>query len=72
MRSAHAVPNKWFGHEARFFAQGLRHVDPLFRHHCSRALQSKLEASGESRISAFVECSGLVQDHPDNAGHLGG
>lgn len=23
MRSAHAVPNKWFGHEARFFAQGL-------------------------------------------------
>ncbi|AJD43951.1 hypothetical protein RGR602_PB00421 (plasmid) [Rhizobium gallicum bv. gallicum R602sp] len=40
MRSAHAVPNKWFGHEARFFAQGLRHVDPLFRHHYSRALQS--------------------------------
>jgi len=33
MRSAHAVPNKWFRHEARFFAQGLRHVDPLFRHH---------------------------------------
>ena len=40
MRSAHAVPNKWFGHEARFFAQGLRHADPLFRHRCSRALQS--------------------------------
>lgn len=40
MRSAHAVPNKWFGHEARFFAQGLRHADPLFRHHYSRALQS--------------------------------
>jgi putative transposase len=40
MRSAHAVPNKWFGHEARFFAQDLRHVDPLFRHHYSRALQS--------------------------------
>ena len=43
MRSAHAVPNKWFGHEARFFAQGLRHVDPLFRHHYSRALQSNHE-----------------------------
>lgn len=44
MRSAHtAVPNKWFGHEARFFAQGLRHVDPLFRHHSSRALQSDQE-----------------------------
>ncbi len=40
MRSAHAVPNKWFGHEARFFAQGLRRADPLFRHHSSRALQS--------------------------------
>ncbi|MDR6100509.1 transposase-like protein [Agrobacterium larrymoorei] len=43
MRSAHAVPNKWFGHEARFFAQDLRHVDPLFRHHYSRALQSSQE-----------------------------
>jgi putative transposase len=43
MRSAHAVPNKWFGHEARFFAQDLRHVDPLFRHHYSRALQPSLE-----------------------------
>jgi hypothetical protein len=41
MRSAHAVPNKWFGHEARFFAQGLRHADPLFRHRYSRALQSR-------------------------------
>jgi putative transposase len=40
MRSAHAVPNKWFGHKARFFAQDLRHADPLFRHHYSRALQS--------------------------------
>ena len=40
MRSAHAVPNKWFGHEARFFAQGLRHAGPLFRHRYSRALQS--------------------------------
>lgn len=43
MRSAQAVPNKWFGHEARFFAQDLRHVDPLFRHHYSRALQSSQE-----------------------------
>ncbi len=43
MRFAHAVPNKWFGHEARFFAQDLRHVDPLFRHHHSRALQSSQE-----------------------------
>lgn len=46
MRSAHAVPNKWFGHEARFFVQGLRHADPLFRQRYSRALQSsrKLQA----------------------------
>lgn len=43
MRSAHAVPNKWSRHEARFFAQGLRHVDPLFRHHYSRALQSSFD-----------------------------
>ena len=43
MRSAHAVPDKRFGHEARFFVQGLRHADPLFRHHSSRALQSYLE-----------------------------
>jgi len=43
MRSAHAVPNKWFGREARFFAQGLRRADPLFRHHYSRALQSNRE-----------------------------
>ena len=50
MRSAHAVPNKWFGHEARFFAQGLRHADPLFRHRYSRALQSsrKLQANAGS------------------------
>ncbi|UPK28017.1 hypothetical protein [Bradyrhizobium sp. 195] len=40
MRSAHTVPNNWLGHEARFFAQGLRYADPLFRHHYSRALQS--------------------------------
>lgn len=24
IKSAHAVPNKWFGQEARFFAQGFR------------------------------------------------
>ena len=50
MRSAHAVPNKWFGHEARFFAQGLRRADPLFRHRYSRALQSsrKLQANAGS------------------------
>ena len=50
MRSAHAVPNKWFAHEARFFAQGLQHADPLFRHRYSRALQSsrKLQANAGS------------------------
>lgn len=48
MRSAHAVPNKWFRHEARFFAQGLRHADPLFRHHYSRALQSSLDTQGKA------------------------
>jgi putative transposase len=43
MRSVHAVPHKWFGHEALFFAQDLPHVDLLFRHHYSRALQSSQE-----------------------------
>lgn len=48
MRSAHAVPNKWLGHEARFFAEGLRHADPLFRHHSSRVLQSSSERQAKA------------------------
>ena len=31
MRSARVVPNKWFGQDARFRRQGLRHVDQLSR-----------------------------------------
>ncbi len=61
MRSAHAVPNKWFGHEARFFAQGLRHVDPLFRHHSSRALQSSRERQANAGSLRSYSAPGLVR-----------
>lgn len=36
MRFARSVPNKWYGHDAHFFAQGLRGADRLFRHHALR------------------------------------
>ena len=35
-------------------------------------LAIELGASGEGRVSAFVECSRLGQDDPDNPGHFCG
>lgn len=61
MRSAHAVPNKFFGHEARFFAQGLQYVDPLFRHHYSRALQSSQEHQVKAGSLRSYSAPGLVR-----------
>lgn len=61
MRSARTVPNKWLGHEARFFTQGLRYADPLFRHHYSPSLAIEPEASGKRGISAFVARTASVR-----------
>jgi hypothetical protein len=61
MRSAHAVSNKRFGHEARFFAQDLRHADPLFRHHYSRASQSSQERQAKAGSLRSYSAPGLVR-----------
>lgn len=54
-RSAHAVPNKEFRHEAAS-SQNLRHVDRLFRPSLCQSVVIERRASGESRISQGRLC----------------
>lgn len=71
MRSARVVPKKWFGQEARFFAQGLRHVDQLFRHHSPEPRSLNSGDLGRNGLMAFAQRTRARQDDPDNSCNFG-
>ena len=70
MRCARIVPNKWFGHSARFFAQGLRRADQLSRHHSPEP--RSLFRSGRNGLAPLIKSAGPRQNDPGDPSHFGG
>ncbi len=71
MGYARSVPNKWVGHEGRFFVPGLPNAVALFRH---QVQASKLRRELVTRLLLLglpeVERTLMGQNHPSNAREL--